>query len=62
MKAYKCDRCGKFYELTYDQNRKRIRDNKFQVCDSTHCLDFCDECLDDLQEWMPVHKEAESEE
>ena len=61
MKAYKCDRCGKLYELT---NKERVIRSTcvYGVHDSFgNFLDLCGKCFDELQEWAIVYKEVESE-
>ena len=61
MKAYKCDRCGKLYEI---KSNRRDRGIIYDVIDNfpgKSDLDLCDKCFDELQEWMTVYKETESE-
>lgn len=56
MKAYKCDRCRKFYE-GYDYQRTL----RFSIADySSTCgrrLDLCPTCNDELQEWIAKGEE-----
>lgn len=66
MEAYKCDRCGKLYELTPEQIKMRNRGVNYGIHNSfnSYNLDLCDKCFDELQEWMTVYwnNTSESEE
>lgn len=60
MKAYKCDRCGKFFsEYGYAPSKFYITRTPNA---SGHCLDLCQNCNAELQEWVANSKEqTESE-
>lgn len=46
--AYKCDRCGKFYV--------EQKESPHYVCDYDRGqLDFCEECVNDLETFMNVN-------
>lgn len=58
MNVFKCDRCNTVYEITK------------KCCEGYHitknpytagCIDLCEKCFYELQEWMTVYKETESE-
>ena len=60
MKAFKCDRCNTLYEPTKGQgrcNRYNITNNPFV----NGCLDLCDKCFNELQEWMAVYSDVAAE-
>lgn len=48
MRAFKCDRCGKFYILNFDQHAEE--DFYFKVVDNISEVDLCDKCFNELQE------------
>lgn len=58
MKAFKCDRCKKFYVLNFDQlKRDAEEDFYFKVVDNISEVDLCDKCFNELQEWMAVYSD-----
>jgi len=63
MKAFKCDRCGKLYELTSEQAEKRTRGVNYGIYNSlnNYYLDLCNKCFYELQEWMAVYSDDTSE-
>lgn len=62
MEAYKCDRCGKLYELSPKQTVMRRNGVNYGVYNSlnNYHLDLCEKCFYELQEWMTVCIEAEN--
>ena len=56
MKAYKCDRCGKFFEKYKDQGTAEFFNITRNPCVSGNCLDLCPKCNDELQEWVTNYK------
>ena len=64
MKAFKCDRCGKFYDLKFEQIKSRAEDFCFKIVDDISEIDLCDKCFNEFQEWMTVYSDdkAKSEE
>lgn len=61
MIAYKCDRCGKFYEDYISRKSKEIynitRNPNIIGC----CLDLCKGCSDELQEWVDAFTKVKAE-
>lgn len=58
MKAYKCDRCGKFFEHRKIPELGIIRGPLTIGC----CLDLCQNCSDELQEWVANGKALQESE
>ena len=58
MKAYKCDRCGKFFEQYIFQGLCITR-NRMAI---GQCLDLCQNCSDELQEWVTNGKASQESE
>lgn len=57
MKAYKCDRCGKFFlnsEYGYKFSNFYITHSPLVI---GSCLDLCPDCNDELQEWIAKGEE-----
>ena len=52
MKAYKCDRCGKFFEKDNGQ-----KTSFFITAFNPHGLDLCPNCNAELQAWIANGKE-----
>ena len=52
MKAYKCDRCGKFFEKYKNQGTSEFFNITRNPCVSGNCLDLCPKCNSELQEWV----------
>lgn len=57
MKAFKCDRCCKFYVLNFDQLKSRAENFCFNIVDDISTIDLCDKCFNELQEWMAVYSD-----
>lgn len=57
MKAYRCDRCGGFFEKKQKSDiriERRIPRNG-SIC----CLDFCEACQKQLENWLNVERNKE---
>lgn len=52
MKAFKCDRCGKFFEDYLDRKTNKVYNITTNPFMSTSCLDLCKDCSDELQTWV----------
>ena len=46
--AYKCDRCGAFFE---PGDRGEVKNNPYNVWAGGHLTDMCPECRDALGRW-----------
>ena len=57
MKAYKCDRCGEFY----DKEATSIQSGNYYVLKNPHNasskLDLCPKCQREINECMDIYKE-----
>lgn len=53
--ARKCDRCGEFYEHGIYQPSIY----GYCVCDNSGELDLCEQCRDELDEWMKAKTKEE---
>lgn len=56
--AFKCDRCGKYYDKSTLETGPRLYKNK-----NTTVLDLCEECKESLTNWLasPMDKSKENE-
>lgn len=54
MNAKRCDRCGKFFVEGYRGKYKLI----VHLC---NIVDLCDDCMNDLEEWMNEKKEVKND-
>lgn len=57
MKAFKCDRCGKFFEKYKMQGTAEFFNITRNPSMSGNCLDLCPNCNAELQEWIANDKE-----
>ncbi len=56
MKAYKCDRCGKLFEPYKLQGEACFFHITRTTYASGNCLDLCQNCNAELQEWVANDK------
>lgn len=61
MRAYKCDRCGKFFER-YDGQGTGKFFNVTRMLMSGSGLDLCPNCNAELQVWVANGKDDDEEE
>ena len=66
MRAYRCDRCKKYYETDARCNGKHyiITNISFDISAKVSAKDLCPECTKELEEWWNAgkpEKEAEDE-
>lgn len=52
MTAYKCDRCGKFFENYKGQGTTEFLNITRNPYMNNCCLDLCPSCNADLQDWF----------
>jgi hypothetical protein len=52
--AKKCDRCFKFYDTVFTDDKYRIKEGRSEV-------DLCPECSKLLQDWMNMYRNKENE-
>jgi len=58
MRAYKCDRCGKFFEKYDGQGTDKFFSLTHIIpCTMGDCLDLCPNCNAELQAWVTNDKE-----
>ena len=50
--AYKCDRCGILYEKYKNQGTSEFFNIARNPCTTGNCLDLCQNCNTELQEWV----------
>ena len=58
MRAYKCDRCGKFFEKYKNQGTAEFFNITRTPKIPDNCLDLCPNCNAELQEWVANVKTA----
>lgn len=53
MEAFKCDRCGKYYDA-YTVNYGYFKDEVYVIFKESNDtrLDICDECMHELKNWF----------
>lgn len=61
MKAYKCDRCGNLFETYKGQGTARFFNITRNPSYTGQCLDLCPKCNAELQSWIGVNNDKESE-
>lgn len=58
LNRFQCDRCGKKYDanktfdITMGEKHRLVGVGLLNVNKNIHRFDLCDECLDELQEWL----------
>ena len=63
MKAFKCDRCGKFYDNNNEDYFKKENEHlRLLLIKDCHPYqemkyDLCNECKKSLSEWLNTYKE-----
>ena len=64
-KALKCDRCGKYYDipkLNFDtQYRPEVHIKLFQHNDSFEFDDICQECTQEMVDWLNLRSKLNKE-
>lgn len=71
MDAKKCDRCGKFYDhysYPVNQSGPYRHGNKLMLANEIYGVnhhvkefDLCKDCMDELEEFLGMHKEKEND-
>ena len=54
-KAYKCDRCGGYFE---PGDQGEIKNNVYDVIVGNEIKDLCPKCRDDLYHWYMLNREG----
>lgn len=59
-KAWKCDRCGGFFEpYNYDPEKELVITTRTKLSNCTKIYDLCPKCVEDLRKWFFEYKEVE---
>ena len=62
MKAYQCDRCGKFFSHLKKDTKEPWIFVTGSRTSTNYVKDLCEECQKEFEDWWMLEKESESEE
>lgn len=64
MQAFKCDRCGRYYDgCGNGKGRSKFLSlsiPELELRNSCHYFDLCDACFDEAKKWLGVKDEEEN--
>lgn len=62
MTAYKCDRCGAYFDELPADEMPVICENKQMFRSNRRAMQLCGECVSSLRLWMTARKEESRDE